>query len=178
VRLHPAKWRFVILNVLGGTAVLGSYAHGLSTHPLSRSALWGSLPEAWRPIYTVSMLLAAAGYFAFTSLFLLRTDPERRRVGQRGFGVVLTCYAGVLVGSTLWLPLTFHMLAAPTALLWVVIRLDLLTVGAGSLGLLVVLLRMPEERDWWWALAVGGVLLFTWQTLVLDALVWPAYFSG
>jgi hypothetical protein len=133
---------------------------------------------AVRPVYTVSMLLAAVGYFAFTSFFLLRVDPETVRISRRfGFGLVSSLYAMVLIGSALWMPLTFAMLGEPGMTLWWGIRLVLAAAGLGSIGLLVALLALsPRSRGVWFGLAVAGLLCFCFQTAVLDALVWPAYF--
>jgi len=167
---------FVALNVVGGVAVLGSYVHGLSTHP-DPGRIWGNVPEWLKPWYTRSMLLAAAGYFPFTYYFLARVDPERVRIGRWGWGMVLSCYAAVLIGSALWLPLTFRMLDRPSAALWALVRVDLFVVGAGALGLLGGLLVMrPRDRSLAFRAAVAGLIPFCWQTAVLDALVWPAYF--
>lgn len=167
---------FVALNVLGGAAVLGSYAHGLATHA-DPGRIWGGVPDAWKPWYTRSMLLAAAGYFPFTYWFLTRVDPDRVRIGPVGWGAVLACYAAVLAGSALWLPLTFRMLERPSAGLWVLVRADLFLVAAGALGLLAcLLLGRPRDRSLLFWAAVIGLLAFCWQTVVLDALVWPSYF--
>jgi hypothetical protein len=170
---------FVALNVAGGLAVLGSYALGVSLMD-DPGRMWGGIPEGWKPVYTVSMLLAAAGYFPFTWYFLTRVDPARARIGGAGgWGVVLACYGLVLVGSALWLPLTARMLTHPSPALWTLIRLDLLAVGAGAVGLLVSLVVMrPRDRSAAFWAAVTGLLPFCWQTAVLDALVWPAYFPA
>jgi hypothetical protein len=166
------------INVLGGVAVLGSYAWGLGTHPEATGALWGGVPASLRVFYTPSMFLAAAGYFCFSWLLFVRTDPARARVGGRlGFGVFNVLYLLILVPSALWLPLTFEMIESPSAGLWWAIRLVLFAVAAGSLGLLAALLalrpRQPGASYW---LGVAGAVAFANQTALLDALVWPVYF--
>jgi hypothetical protein len=177
-RMHASHRSLLALNVLGGIAVLGSYAHGLLTHPGTASQVWGGVPAGLRPLYTVSMLLAAAGYFAFGFFVFFRLDPERTRIaGRFGFGALHALYASILVPSALWMPLTFAMLEAPSAALWAAIRVTLALVGLGSLGLVAALAsagpaRAPGAR----ALAVAGALAFSLQTAVLDALVWPAFF--
>jgi hypothetical protein len=173
-RLRSLLW----LNLLGGGAVLGSYAHGLLSNPLTRGDLWGGVPDALRPLYTVSMLLAAAGYFAFSYFVFFRLDPNRTRVaGRFGFGVFHALYALILVPSALWLPLTFEMLEAPSGALWLAIRGVLALVGVGSLGLVAALAsaRPPDARAAR-AVALAGAGAFSFQTAVLDAWVWPAYF--
>ena len=167
-----------VLNVVGGIAVIGSYAHGFATHPDAGGALWGGVPPALRPIYTLSMLLAAAGYFLFTSFLLFRVDPDRARVGGRfGYGWFNLLYALMLFPSALWMPLTFAMLAAPSPALWAAIRLVLALVGLGSLGLLAALVGItPRQPRVAHRLAVVGAIFFSVQTALLDALVWPAFF--
>ena len=57
------KSSFVLLNVTGGIAVLGSYVLWLSNPSNDAGALWGSIAGAGRTLYTVSMLLVT-GYLA------------------------------------------------------------------------------------------------------------------
>lgn len=169
--------RLVALNVAGGIAVLASYAWGLGSSPALRTGLWGGVPESLRGVYTVNMLLAAAGYFPFAWLLFFRTSRERLRA-EAGVGpsVVLALFALVLIPSALWLPLTARMIEAPSDALWAAIRGVLFAVGAGSTGLLVLLARIARARGGAlaWAALLGAIPFWT-QTAILDALVWPAY---
>jgi len=176
--MHPGRASLLWLNVVGGSAVLGSYAHGFASNPLTRSELWGGVPMALQPLYTASMLLAALGYFAFSAFVFLRLDPERARIGGRfGFGAFHVLYALILLPSALWLPLTFEMLESPGRALWVVIRVTLGLVGLGSLGLVAAIASAsPHSAPGSRRLALAGALAFSFQTALLDALVWPAYF--
>jgi hypothetical protein len=176
--MHPAHRSLLLLNVVGGIAVLGSYAHGLLTHPGTSSQVWGGVPAGLRPLYTVSMPLAAAGYFAFGSFVFFRLDPERTRIAARfRFGAFHALYASILLPSALWMPLTFAMLEAPGGALWAAIRAVLGLVGIGSLSMVAAIAaaappRAPLARG----IALAGALAFAFQTAVLDALVWPAFF--
>ena len=176
--MHRHKRTLAWINVLGGVAVLGSYAHGIVTHPGSAGAVWGGVPEGLRPLYTVCMLLAAVGYFAFTSYVFFRVEPDSARVaGRFGFGIFPALYLLILVPSALWMPLTFAMLEAPSAGLWLGIRAVLALVGLGSLGLVAALVSLEERAPRsHWALALAGSLAFAFQTAVLDAVVWTAFF--
>jgi len=176
--MHPARRSLLWLNVLGGIAVLGSYVYGLASHPLTRGALWGDLPEALRPLYTLNMFLAAAGYFAFSTFVFRRLDPARTRIaGGFGFGAFHVLYALILVPSALWLPLTFEMIEVPSAGLWLAIRVTLALVGLGSIGMmLAVASAAPHGAPGARRVALLGTLFFALQTAVLDALIWPVYF--
>ena len=176
--LHPLQRYLVWLNVIGGLAVLGSYAHGFVVHASTVGAVWGGVPQALRPLYTSSMLGAAAGWFAFTYFVLFRVDPREARISERvGYAGFLWLYALILLPSALWMPLTFTMLEAPGAALWWVIRLVLAAVGVGSLGLLLAIRSVkPARGTIARRIALAGALAFVFQTAVLDAIVWPAFF--
>ena len=167
----------VTVNILGGLAVLGSYAWGLLSFPETRGLVWGGVPEDLRPLYTTSMLTAAVGYFPFTAFILLRVHPEDlKRDGPFSFSLIHWLYLAVLVPSALWMPLTFEMIHAPSTELWWLIRLVLGIVALGSLGLLYVILRLRQGSQTFFWFALGGIVAFNIQTTLLDALIWTAYF--
>lgn len=177
--MHPQRATLLWLNLAGGVAVLGSYAWGALSRPDAMGALWGGVPETLRPLYTVHMLLAAAGYFLFTPYVCWRLSPEDTRIaGRFGYGLFLVLYALLLLPSALWLPLTAQLLAEPSLALWWGIRIDLAAVAAGALGLLLALLRLAPAPPPGRTLAVLGLLPFCVQTALLDALVWPAFFPA
>lgn len=178
--MHPQRRTLLWINLLGGIAVLGSYAHGLATHPLTRGEVWGDVPLALRSVYTANMFLAAAGYLVFTGFVFFRldpaADPATSRVPYRSWNLL---YALVLVPSALWMPFTFAMLDSPSPALWVAIRAVLATVGLASLGIVAALFRVPADGSRRWrACAIAGAILFALQTALLDALVWCAYFPA
>ena len=174
--MHPEQKRLAALHAAGGLLVLGSYFLAFSGSPELRAGLWGGVPESLRPVYTVNMLLAAAGYFPFTLLLVFATRPEDGLPGGRSYRLLHGLYALILLPSALWLPLTARMLAAPSAGLWAAIRIDLALVGLGATGLLFLLWAIARQRRdaLGWA-AFAGILPFWLQTAVLDAIVWPAF---
>lgn len=158
--------------------MLGSYAWGLGTRPGTAAALWGGMPLLLQRISTANMLPAALGYIAFTTLILFRLDPGRTRLfGRFGYGAFLALYAAILAPSALWMPLTFSALASPTALAVWSIRLVLAVIALASLGLLVALWDLkPQSPLWAWRLAALGGVFFCLQTVVMDAVLWSAFF--
>ena len=175
--MHPQKKTWLAINAVGGAAVLGSYVHGLATHPDTRDELWGTMPLELQAVYGVTMLLAAGGYFFFSYFFVVRTDADTVRFGRYGFGLINALYAVIMVASALWLPLTFAYLEAPSPALWTTIRVDLLAVGMASLGLLLSLFVMKPRAEGAAAVfALLGLVFFCLQTAFLDALVWPQFF--
>lgn len=176
--MHPQKRRLVWIMVVGGAAVLASYAYSLGLDAAAQVALWGGVPASLLPVYTPSMLLAAVGYFAFTYFVLFAVDADRLRIaGSFGYGLFQALYLMILVPSALWMPLTSAMVQQPNSTLWLLIELMLVIVGLGSVGLLLALSmlrpRQPVRAYW---LAVAGSVVFCFQTAVLDLFVWTALF--
>jgi hypothetical protein len=175
--VHRQKLELLILNLVCGSAVLISYAHGLVNNPSAGGALWGDVPPWLMPFYTGSMLTAAAGYLAFTFFILLAVNPGEARIGRYRYRLFLFLYGAVLVPSALWMPLTFEMIREPSAVLWIAIRIVLALVGLGSIGIFTALVMVrPRRPSWAFGLAVAGAIAFTIQTAVLDALIWTAFF--
>jgi hypothetical protein len=172
------RWALAALNLLGGLAVLASYSLMFERDDAS-AILWGGVPQRLRALYTTNMWLAALGYFPFTALFLFGCDPARVRFlgGRYGYGLLFVLYAVVLVGSAIWMPLTFAWADSGAFPFWL-IRVDLALVGLGSLGLLACVATIaPRPPTWLHFLAVFGCVAFCFQTAVLDGTIWPAYYT-
>jgi hypothetical protein len=178
MELRPQQKALAALNVVGGMAVLASYILAFAYRPEVRAGLWGGVPVTLQPLYTACMLLAAAGYFPFTYLLVLRLRPDEIHAAARvPFGAVIAAYALILFPSAAWLPLTAALLQAPSGALWWSTRAVLALVAVGSSTLLgtlaAIVLRRGGTLAW---IAVAGCVPFWIQTAILDALVWPAYF--
>jgi len=177
--MHPKKWLMFLINLVGGSAVLGSYAYGALTHPNAGKILWGGVPQSIRPFYTGGMFLAAAGYFAFTYFIFFHLNPIKTQVTRRfGFGLFNALYAAILFPSALWMPLTFLAIEQSSlALLWLV-RIVLVGVGSASLGLFAALLKVqPRQPVWAHRMALLGSVVFCLQTVLLDAILWGGSMS-
>jgi hypothetical protein len=176
--LHREKIVLLLINLLAGGSVIASYIQGLLAHPGKSTVLWGNVPLGLLPFYTISMATAAVGYLIFTSYLIFFVNPDNSKIFVRfPFRLFNWLYAMILVLSALWMPLTFVMLDKPSALLWITIRLILTGVGIGSIGFLAAVFTLkPTGPVWVHRAALFGCVLFAFQTAILDAMVWPAYF--
>ena len=176
--MHRQKLAMLIIILLGGTAVLASYIYPVMTQPQYVEPAWGGVTPDMRRFYAPSMLLAASGFFFYTYFLLFRADPDEARIGGRlGFWVFNALYLAILIGSAVYLPLTFAFVAAPRTWLWWAIRVALVVVGLASVGLIGSLLALrPRRPAWAYWLAVAGSVTFSFQTAVLDMLIWPALY--
>ena len=165
------------LNLVGGLAVLTSYYLGVSSPHAASGAIWGGVPEDWRSLYQLNMLLAAAGYFPFTWLLLFSSDPERLADGRWPRAALPLCYALVLFPSAAWLPLTELYIESPSAVAWWAVKLCLAATAVGSLGIFASLgqVRPAPGRGLLLAARLGAAA-FCLQTVVLDAIVWVVLF--
>ena len=173
------KITWILINLLGGTAVIGSYIYGFLTHSDASRMLWSGVPAGLRPMYTASMVTAAAGYFAL-AYFVFRLDLLETRIFNRfGFEIFNLLYLLVLVPSGLWMPLTLPAIERSSGVLLLIVRLDLVLVAAGSLGLLLAELNTrPRPSTPRYILAIVGSVALCLQTVILDAIVWSIYFHG
>jgi hypothetical protein len=167
---------FLLLNAVGGMAVLGSYVLWIGSPAHDGQALWGSLGPGARTLYTVSMFTAAAGYFAVLNELLRH---EIGRLSEEQYARLQTIFCLILFPSALWMPLTYLYLAAPSAAAWWAMRATLFVVAGASFALVAFLVGLrgtsaPRAHQ----AAIVGSLAFTFQTGVLDAFVWPLFFPG
>jgi hypothetical protein len=168
------KLIIIIINIIGGIAVIGSYVVGLSGKTNGANALWGGTPTFVRPFYTVSMIIAALGYFAFIYFILFRLN-----IGAlNNYWMLYMIFLGILAPSALWMPLANIFAANPGAALWMGIRIVLAVVGLSSCALAGVLISLHSKETglaYW--LAVAGSAYFAFHTTVLDAILWPVFFK-
>ena len=54
--------QFLLINIIGGVAVLGGYIIALLNHPETRNELWGGVPENLRLSIIAFMFVSAFGY--------------------------------------------------------------------------------------------------------------------
>ncbi len=169
----------LIVNAIGGIAVIGSYIYGLNVQSGGASILWGGVPENIRPVYTISMILSALGYFAFLYYILFRLSPSEVTIANTfGFSLFFAIFILILLPSALWMPLTNLYVGAPSTGTWVIIRAILALVGIGSIALVWALLSLQAREGVAYWLAVAGGGYFAIHTAILDAIVWAALFKS
>ena len=168
----------LVINTLGGGAVIGSYVLGFINTPNNREVFCGGVPTWLKPIYTLSMVLSALGYFAFLYFVLFQLSPEEVKIADRfGFSLFHVVFLGILVPSALWMPLTSAWTANPSKALWISVRMVLVLVGLFSCVLVWTLLSLqPRNPGFPFWLAVAGSAYFAFHTAVLDMLLWPVLF--
>jgi len=176
--MDEQKIWFLVINSLGGVAVIASYVAGMVSHPNTEQLIWGRITPSLRTVYLVGMPLAAASYLLFLYFILFHLNAETVTIwGFDGFSVLDIIFSVILVFSALWMPLTYKLIETQWRGWWIYIRLVLLFVALASLALFGALLMISQkEPAWSYWLAVSGALVFFIQTGFIDAFVWPAAF--
>ena len=102
---------FLIVNLVGGTAVLGGYLICLYMFPDQRETLWGAVQGGWRSVFAVSMLIAAAGYLAFLYVILFKSSPVEfsSRFLDTKHAISIICMI-FLISAATWMPATITYL--------------------------------------------------------------------
>jgi hypothetical protein len=165
--------------LIGGVAVLGSYAWGILAIQNATQILWGDVPAIIRSFSTLGMFMGALGFFAYSFFILFKLNPDDTVIYSRfGYEIIKFLYIAILIPSALWLPLTFLAVQKNnSAVLWLA-RFDLIVVAVASILLLLALLyTQPRRPAWAYRLALLGSIFFCIQTVMLDAILW-GYFFG
>jgi hypothetical protein len=174
--MNKQKLTLLIINLVGGTAVLASYVLGLAAHPGQTGALWGGVPEGIRSLSSLNMLLAAAGYLAIFFILLLRVAPSST-IGRLPFWTFHLLYLFLLIPSALWMSLTFSVVEGYTFGRWLAVIAVLVLAGLASLGLLVSVIALKPPLPFRLrVLAVAGGIFLTLQTAVMDAILWTVFY--
>jgi hypothetical protein len=165
----------LIINVIGGAAVLGSYVLGVRGKKGSVDRLWGGMPQKVRPAYYISMLLSAVGYFFFIYFLLFEVELDTVLIaGSLGYWIFYIIFIGMLGFSAFWMPLTNKMANEPKKSTWIWVRTVLLMVALFSCALYWAILSIQEGNEGAaFILAAIGSGYFAFHTTVLDCIFWP-----
>ncbi len=175
--MMSSKVTLFIINVIGGFSVLGGYAHGLQTHVATRHLLWGEIPVQYQGIYTLHMAPATIGYLA--AFYFLMSAKDLQFENQRAaLPVFNLLYFVFLLSASLWMPLSFLALDRNDPNLLPAIQAILAITGIASLGLVVCLTRLQQTTSTYLykSAVIGACFLFI-QCGILDALIWPRFFT-
>jgi uncharacterized membrane protein len=168
----------LLMNVVGGAAVIGSYVLWLRGSSGGANALWGRVPAGLRPVYTISMILSAIGYLAVFYYLLFEAGADEVRIsGELGFVWFIPIVVLMLFPSALWMPLSSLYVDRPSTVIWIAVRTVLFVVGLASIALAWALLALePNDGNAAYWIAAVGSCYFAFHTFVLDALLWAALF--
>jgi hypothetical protein len=176
--MHAETIILLVINIVGGAAVIGSYVLGLRGESGGANALWGGVPARIRPVYTVSMILSAIGYLAVLYFVFFELVPDEVEIGHRfGASLFYPIFLLVLIPSAFWMPLTNLYVRNARPGLWISVRTVLFIVGLASITLAWAFLALePKDHGVAYWFAVVGSCYFAFHTFILDAVLWARLF--
>ena len=171
---------FLIVNIVGGSAVLGGYLICLYLLlPDQRETLWGSVQGLWKPVFVVSMLIAAAGYLAFSYVILFKSNPMEfsSRFLDTKHAVSIICMI-VLISAATWMPATITYLKTSNSIWWIIsvtsLWITVISLFAATTVVMAFPLAIPSA--FYRMLAISGISYITFHCLVFDAIIWVSKF--
>tara|TARA_B100001250_G_scaffold400955_1_gene412208 strand:+ start:15 stop:554 length:540 start_codon:yes stop_codon:yes gene_type:complete len=170
--------QFLIINIVGGIAVLGGYIIALINHPQTRGELWGGVPENLRLWITLFMFISAFGYcFAMYYLIFqdgLDLDFFRGKLNinfMKGFLIIF------LFTAACWIHTTLAYLDNGNQILWTFVQLELWLTGI-SVFLMMIGLATANgvNNNFFHNISVVGLCIISFHCLALDAILWISRF--
>ena len=171
---------FLIVNAIGGIAVLGSYAIGLGMFPEYREALWGEVRGTLRTGITISMLFAALGYLSFCYVALFQNGlSDFNKVNWFNQYTVSVLIAIFLISATFWMPTAIAYLNFSNTYWLVVCILSLWVTAISLVAILGITITADLESIGSIShyVAIIGIGLITFHCLVFDAIIWAIMFT-
>ena len=160
---------FLVTIALFGIPVILSYIFGIKRIK-NIDLLWGGMPKNIQKVLTVSMLLCTVSFFTFSSYIFILNG------GNVDLIFIDVIYAVLLGAAALWLPLMIEVIELKKKIYWILTRISLAIVGFTSLFFLSVMIFSGRTGIHFIA-SIIGLIIFTFHTVVLDAIVWPYFFT-
>ncbi len=174
------QYLFLLVNIIGGVAVIGGYVLGLSMYSEHREALWGGVQGNLRNAFTASMLLAAAGYITFCFATIFKGGADEFGVnhifGQYSLSVLSAIF---LISASLWMPATIAFVHSGISYWWGIAVFSL-WITALSLLWMTVMIAFSDVQSISGTIkysSVIGLAYITFHCMILDAVGWVWLFN-
>ncbi len=160
---------FLAVIGLFGIPVILSYIFGLKRIK-NIDLLWGGMPKKYQKIFGISMILSTISFLTFSAyIFIL----SRRNLD---FLNIYILYAVLLGAAALWMPLMIEVIEIKKKIYWILTRISLAIVGFCSIVFLSMMI-FSTYSGLLHILSIIGLSIFTFHTVVLDAIIWPHFFT-
>ena len=170
--------QFLIINVIGGIAVLGGYVIALINHPKTRGELWRGVPENLRFWITLFMFISAFGY-CFAMYYLIFQDGLDLDFfgGKLNINFMKGLLIIFLITAACWIHTTFAYLEHGNQILWTFVQLELWLTGITVFLMMIgVATANGVNNSFLHNTSVIGLGIISFHCLVLDAMLWISRF--
>ena len=165
---------FILINIIGGVLVIGSYILGFNSEPDNKLDLWGGITGKTRQLFTISMLLSATGYLAFLFYMIFKDGLDNNdNPSLLGLNTFLILSILFLISASVWMPATIKFLDTSLNYWWLVIIIVLWITAMSLVTMFIILLTSQNiEHNFSLKLATLGIGYISFHCLILDAIIW------
>ena len=160
---------FLVIIALFGIPVILSYIFGIK-RVKDVNLLWGGTPKKYQKIYGVSIILSTIAFLTFTTYIFVLSYKHYNLIN------IYVIYAVLLGAAALWLPLMIEVIELKKKIYWILTRISLALVGFCSI-LLLSMMIFSTYYGTFFVLSIIALIIFTIHTIVLDAILWPHFFT-
>lgn len=171
---------FLVVNIIGGVLVLGSYFICFIQFPQERTNLWGGLSKKTQQKIVPFMLLAAGGYLVTSWWFWQIVEPDFVNFpGKFTYLSSITLFAIFLALSSVWMPVAVLAIKTRSTVLQTTTNSVLTGVSISSLLILFLVCTATVETN---GISLGQVIsivgwsFLCFQTVFLDGILWVLKF--
>lgn len=166
--------QFLLINIIGGIAVLGGYIIALINHPETRNELWGGVPENLRLWITAFMFISAFGY-CFAMYYLIFNEGLALNFfwGKFDYKFIRILLIIFLFTAALWIHTAFIYIDSGSKVYWNFVQLELWLTGISVFLIMLGLATATDVKNnniHFYSILGLGVISF--HCLVLDAFLW------
>ncbi len=164
--------------MIGGIAVLSSYALCIILFPETREVLWGGISGTVRSFFVISMLIAATGYLSYLAITFLNPDLGQFRetlfLGSHSISILSLLF---LISATLWMPTSVIYSKNPSFLMWLIVVFALWITALSIIAILAITLSSTfESKLSLKIISCIGLFYISFHCLILDGIIWVAKF--
>ena len=166
--------QFLLINIIGGIAVLGGYVIALINNPETRNELWGGVPENLRLWITAFMFISALGY-CFAMYYLIFDEGLSLGFfwGKFDYKLIKALLIIFLTTAALWIHTTFLYMESASKFHWSLVQIELWLTGASVFLIMIGLASATEVKNSnLHFYSILGLCVISFHCLILDAFLW------
>ena len=165
---------FILINIIGGVLVIGSYILGFNSELDNKLDLWGGITGKTKQLFTISMLLSVIGYLTFLFYMIFKGGLDNNDNGSLlGLNPFLILSILFLISASIWMPATIKFLDTSLYYWWIVTIIVLWITAISLVAMFIILLLSQNiEYNLSLKLATLGIAYISFHCLILDAIIW------
>ncbi len=166
--------QFLLINIIGGIAVLGGYVIALINHPETRNELWGGVPENLRFWITIFMFISAFGY-CFAMYYLIFDEGLFLNFfwGKFDYKLIKILLIIFLLTAALWIHTAFIYIESGSKLYWNFVQLELWLTGISAFLIMIgIATAIGVKNSNLHLYSILGLSAISFHCLALDAFLW------